>query len=189
MGTDIYSASGVICEVDQAVKFINGKNKAAVIKICAEFYDDLVVNAKKYPKEQCYQNTVKFFEPLKKFVDGNHQGRIGDIRDIVSSVVKVSGKPGKYDLDTHVLESAAVELLFCKIIDSYGETMGVDIPHLAEISAWGSANLNGWDIPKGVACFVFDKHACYTEQVSDGGKALKKVIGHCEVTEWTEYSC
>ena len=189
MGTDIYSGSGVICEVDGAVKFINGKNKAAVIQICIEFYGELVAEAEKSPEDQWRQDTLKFFKPLKKFVDGEHQGRIGDIQDIVASVVKVSGKPAKYDIDTHVLHSEHVTELFQKIIASYSDVMGVDIPYLVDVQAWGSSRYNGWDVPKGVACFVFDKDYCFTQAVSDEGKALKKVIGHCDVTEWTEYSC
>lgn len=189
MGTDIYSGSGVICEVGGAVRFINGKNKAAVIKICAEFYNELAAESAKAPEDQWRKDTLKFFNPLKKFVDGEHQGRIGDIQEIVASVVKVSGKPGKYDLDTHVLHSEYVTELFQKIIASYSDVMGVDIPYLVDVQAWGSSRYNGWDVPLGVACFVFDKDHCFTQAVSDEGKALKKVIGHCDVTEWTEYSC
>lgn len=189
MGTDIYSGTGVICEVDQAVKFINGKNKAAVIQICAEFYNELVAESAKAPEDQWRKDTLKFFNPLKKFVDGEHQGRIGDIQEIVASVVKVSGKPAKYDIDTHVLNSEHVTELFQKIIASYSEVMGVDIPYLTEVTAWGSARYNGWDVPLGVACFVFDKEDCFTQALSNEGKALKKVIGHCDETEWTEYSC
>ncbi len=189
MGTDIYTGSGVICDVDQAVKFINGKNKSAVIEICAEFYNELAAEAEKAPKDQWRKDTLKFFNPLKKFVDGNHQGRIGDIRDIVASVVKVSGKPSKYDVDTHVLNSEEVADLFRKIIESFSTATGVELPELEEVTAWGSARYNGWDVPLGVACFVFDKDYCFTQAMSDQGKALKKVIGHCDVTEWTEYSC
>ncbi len=189
MGTDIYNGSGVICDVDQAVKFINGKNKSAVIEICAEFYNELAAEFEKAPKETWTKNTLKFFKPLKKFVDGEHQGRIGDIQDIVASVVKVSGKPAKYDIDTHVLNSEEVADLFRKIIASYSEVMGVDIPYLTDVTAWGSGRYNGWDVPLGVACFVFDKEDCFTQAVSNEGKALKKVIGHCDETEWTEYSC
>lgn len=189
MGVDVYSGSGVICEVDQAVKFINGKNKSAVIKICAEFYNELVAESEKNPEDQWRKDTLKFFNPLKKFVDGEHQGRIGDIQEIVASVVTVSGEPSKYDLDTHVNYSEEVADLFQKIIASYSEAMDVDVPYLEEVTAWGSSRYNGWDVPKGVACFVFQESDCYTKALSEEGKALKKVIGHCDLTEWTEYSC
>ena len=48
---------------------------------------------------------------------------------------------------------------------------------------------NGWSVPLGEACFVFDEDACFTRALSEEGENLKKVLGHCNVTEWTEYSC
>ena len=100
-----------------------------------------------------------------------------------------NGEPAKYDIDTHVEYSEEVADLFQQIIASYSDVMGVDVPALEEVIAWGSARLNGWDVPLGVACFVFDKNECFIQTLSDEGKALKKVIGHCDVTEWTYYSC
>ncbi|MHA2084146.1 MAG: hypothetical protein ACXABD_10355 [Candidatus Thorarchaeota archaeon] len=190
MGTDIYSGSGVICEVDQAVRFINGKNKAAVIQLGIEFYGEIVAESEKSPEDQWRQETAKFFEPLAALAKTpKSKLSIKAVQDIFASVVKVSGKPAKYDIDTHVLHSEYVAELFQKIIASYSDVMGVEIPYLVEVQAWGSSRYNGWDVPKGVACFVFDKDHCFTQAVSDEGKALKKVIGHCDVTEWTEYSC
>jgi len=194
MGTDIYSGSGVICEVDQAVRFINGKNKAAVIQIGIEFYSELVAEAKKdpetHPAHQWRQETAKFFEPLAALHrTAKSKLSIKAVQDIFASVVKVSGKPAKYDIDTHVLNSEYVAELFRKVIASYSDVMDIDIPYLVDVQAWGSSRYNGWDVPLGVACFVFDKDHCFTQAVSDEGKALKKVIGHCDVTEWTEYSC
>ena len=54
---------------------------------------------------------------------------------------------------------------------------------------WGSPRYNGWDVPLGEACFVFDEDACFTKTTSDEGESLSKAIGHCSITEWSEYSC
>lgn len=190
MGVDIYSENGVICEVEEAVKFINGKNKSAVIEICAEFYNELVAESEKNPEDQWRKETLKFFKPLKGFHgDKPPKMTIKQVQDAVASVVKVNGEPAKYDIDTHVEYSEEVADLFQKIIASYSDAMGVDIPYLTEVNAWGSSRYNGWDVPKGVACFIFDQDSCFEKTLSEEGKALKKVIGHCDVTEWTTYSC
>lgn len=190
MGVDVYSGSGVICEVDQAVKFINGKNKSAVIEICAEFYNELVAESEKNPEDEWRKDTLKFFKPLKGFHgDKPPKMTIKQVQDAVASVVTVSGEPAKYDIDTHVNYSEEVADLFQKIIASYSEAMDVDVPYLEQVTAWGSSRYNGWDVPLGVACFVFQESDCYTKALSEEGKALKKVIGHCDLTEWTEFSC
>jgi len=188
MGTDIYQNSGVLCGIDDIVKFINGKNKKIVIEICTEFYDNLKSEAEGKDTDSSCSNRFKHFEPLAAF-RSNTKMTISDVREVAASVVKVSGEPAKYDLDTHVVQSEEVLELFGKIVDSYRDATSIDIPLLEEVNAWGSSRYNGWDVPIGEACFVFNEDECYTKQVSDEGKNLKKVIGHCDVTEWTTYSC
>lgn len=188
MGTDISSESGVLCQTEDVVKFINGKNKKLVMEICTEFYDNLKSQSEGKGTDSWEMEVFKHFEPLAAF-QSNSKMSISDVREVAASVVKVSGEPAKYDIDTHVVHSEQLEELFGKIVDSYRDMTGIDIPSLYEVNAWGSARYNGWDVPLGEACFVFSENECYTKQISDEGKALKKVIGHCAVTEWTTYSC
>ena len=72
---------------------------------------------------------------------------------------------------------------------AYADAHDVELPYLEEVNAWGSSRYNGYDVPLGVVCFVFDENSCFEKAISQSGKDLKKIIGHCNVTEWTEYSC
>ena len=63
-----------------------------------------------------------------------------------------------------------------------------DLPTIQEITAWGSNRYNGYDVPKGVACVVFDSNDCFKRTLSGQGKAVEKLFGHCDESEWTEYS-
>jgi len=185
MGVDISSCSGVLASVDDMVCFINGKNKKQVVEICKDFYEDMESNATQ-PPDQWEKEKLENFKPLKDIAS---KKTISDIQEAVGSVVNVSGEPSKYDLDTHVLYEESVQSLFEGIISSYEDVMKVSIPYLQYVSAWGSPRYNGWDVPLGEACFVFDEEACFVKTTSDEGKSLTKAIGHCSVTEWSEYSC
>ena len=77
-----------------------------------------------------------------------------------------------------------VQELFEKILD----VSGFDLPYIQEVTAWGSSRYNGWDVPKGVACVVFISEECYVKTLSEQGMAVKKLLGHCDETEWTEMS-
>jgi hypothetical protein len=68
------------------------------------------------------------------------------------------------------------------------EACDLDIPYLENVVAFGSARYNGWDVPLGVACFVFSSDQCFVRTLSEEGKNLKKMIGHCQETEWTDIS-
>lgn len=185
MGVDVSSSSGVLAETDDMLKLITGKTKKAVLEICQDFYNELESQVADNPDQSWYQETRDYFKALN-----NIQAKtIGDLREIVGSVVQVSGKPGKYDLDTHVVHSEYLQDLFSKIVGAYADAHDVELPYLEEVNAWGSSRYNGWDVPLGVVCFVFDEDSCFEKAISQSGKDLKKIIGHCNVTEWTEYSC
>jgi hypothetical protein len=190
MGVDISSCSGVLASIDEMLGFINGKNKKQVVEICKDFYEDMESNATQQgdgPEPSHWEKEeLENFKPLKDIAS---KKTINDIQEAIGSVVNVSGEPSKYDLDTHVLHSESVQSLFEKIISSYEDVMKVSIPYLQEVNAWGSPRYNGWDVPLGEACFVFDEDACFTKTTSDEGESLSKAIGHCSITEWSEYSC
>lgn len=185
MGVDVYSESGVLATTEDMVSFITGKNKKDVIQICQEFYNDLKHESDQTPDCKWGVERYQFFEALNAI----QAKTINDLREVVSSVIQVNGKPGKYDLDTQVLHSEDLLHLFSQIVNSYEKSHDKALPELISVDAWGSARYNGWEVPLGIACFVFDKSVCYEQQLSESGKLLKKVIGHCDVTEWTVYSC
>ena len=183
MGLDVYSGRGVIFTVDEFLRVINGKSKSDVVAVCLSFHQDLVVDARQHPDDDWRQNLAESFKSLGSL---KKSMKLDEIREIIASVVEVGGEVAKYG-DCWVENSEYVQELFEQILEVCPESE--DIPHIQEVTAWGSGRNNGWEVPKGVACVVFDSESCYERTLSDQGKAVKKLLGHCNETEWTEMSC
>ena len=179
MGTDIYSGKGVIADVDDIVRFVNGKNKRTVIKTCQEWYNGILDEYKENPDEWRKQ-VVDDFDGIYNI---STKATIAEVRRALQSVVKVEGEVAKYG-DCYVEHSDYLMDLFNKLF----EVCGLDVPYLENVTAFGSARYNGWDVPLGVACFVFSSNECFVRTLSEEGENLKKMIGHCDETEWTEIS-
>ena len=179
MGTDIWSSKGIIADESEVVAFINGKNKKLVIKTCQEFYEELLDQYKENPDEWRKQ-LVDDFDGIYNI---STKATIAEIRRALQSVVKVEGEVSKYG-DCYVEHSEYLMDLFNKLF----EACDLDIPYLENVVAFGSARYNGWDVPLGVACFVFSSDQCFVRTLSEEGKNLKKMIGHCEESEWTDIS-
>ena len=175
MGIDISSSRGVIATVDQVVKCINSKSKKDVIMACSNFYEELI--------ERCGEEDfiVEQFSVIK---DIPFKSSIKRVREAIASTVIVEGEASKYG-KCGVQEYELVTELFQNILDA----ADIDLPWLETVTAFGSSRYNGYSLPMGVACFVFNEDQCYFKELSDSGQKLKKMIGHCDVTEWTEYSC
>jgi len=181
MGIDIYSSRGVIFTVDEFLKVINGKNKANVVSVCHAYHQELVVDARQNPDDEWKTSLSSSFKALGGLKSSM---KLSEIREIIASVVEVGGQVAKYG-ECYVTNSEYIEDLFEKIVD----VSGFDLPYIQEVTAWGSGRNNGWEVPKGVACVVFDSESCFERTLSDQGKAVKKLFGHCDETEWTEMSC
>ena len=183
MGMDIYSGRGVIFTVDEFLKVINGKSKSDVVAVCLTFHQDLVVDARQHPDDDWRQNLAESFKPLSEL---KKSMPLNTIRGVIDSCVGVRGEVAKYG-ECWVENSEYAQDLFTKILDACPHAN--DLPYIMEVTAWGSGRNNGWEVPKGVACVVFDPESCYERTLSDQGKAVKKLLGHCDETEWTEMSC
>ena len=182
MGMDISSGRGIVVEVDDFLKIVNGKNKADAVEVCLGFIIDLEVYARQNPDDDWRQNLVRSFKGLgglKKTM------KLSEIREIIASTIEVGGEVAKYG-DCWVENSEYVEDLFNRILDVCPDAN--DLPYIQEVTAWGSSRNNGWDVPKGVACVVFDSECCFERTLSDQGKVVEKVFGHCDETEWTTVS-
>jgi hypothetical protein len=182
MGMDIYSGRGVIFTVEEFLKVINGKSKANVVSVCRSYHQELVVDARQNPDDDWRANLSNSFKVLGGLKSSM---KLSEIREIIASTVEVGGEVSKYG-DCWVENSEYIEDLFTKILDSCPEAE--DLPYIQEVTAWGSGRNNGWDVPKGVACVVFDSESCFERQLNHHGEALKKVLGHCDEIEWTEMS-
>jgi hypothetical protein len=179
MGMDIYSGRGVVFTVDEFLKVINGKNKADVVATCIAYSQKLQKEAEQ-ASDHWRTELSESFKALRKL---KKTMNLDEIRVIIASIVEVDGEVAKYG-ECYVTKSEYVEGLFDKILDVSGH----DLPYIQEVTAWGSGRNNGWEVPKGVACVVFDSDSCFERKLSDQGKAVKKIFGHCDETEWTEMS-
>ena len=180
MGVDIYSSRGIVVTVEDFLKIINGKNKSNVVSVCNSYYEYRLEEAgesKGWLKELADQ--YKVLSTLKTTM------KLSEIREIIASTVNFYGEPSKYG-DCGVNDAEYTEELFTRILDACPEAD--NIPYIQEITAWGSSRYNGYGVPKGVACVVFDSEDCFKRTLSKHGKAVEKLFGHCDETEWTEYS-
>lgn len=182
MGMDIYSGRGIIFTADEFLRVINGKSKSGVVAACLTFHQDLVVDARQNPDDEWKNKLAESFKPLGGLKTSM---KLDEIREIIASVVEVGGEVSKYG-DCWVENAEYIEDLFTRILDACPDAG--DLPYIQEVTAWGSGRNNGWEVPKGVACVVFDSESCYERTLSDQGKAVKKLLGHCDETEWTEMS-
>jgi hypothetical protein len=182
MGMDIYSGRGVIFTVEEFLKIINGKVKADVVQVCNDYYAELWAESRSNQDDEWRATLANRYKPLSTLQKGM---KIQEIKEIIASVVEVGGEVAKYG-DCWVEDSEYVESLFNKILDVCPHAE--DLPIIQEVTAWGSGRNNGWEVPKGVACVVFDSEYCFERSMSNQGKALKKVLGHCDEAEWTVMS-
>tara|TARA_B100000929_G_C15495007_1_gene415708 strand:- start:84 stop:587 length:504 start_codon:yes stop_codon:yes gene_type:complete len=163
MGTDVYSESGIIAGIDEMVGLIRKKDLKTVIDIC----------------ENKSLESLADLEPLKTI---NKKSTIEEVREALFECVKVHGEPAKYGSDECYLENEyAVAVLWGEILSETRPTL----PSLNEVRIFDSPRYNGWDVPLGEACFIFNSSDCFIRTLSEEGKALKRAIGHCETTEWT----
>jgi len=183
MGTDIYSSRGIILTTDEFLKIVNGKNKADVVARCHSYHEQLVKESVQTPNDTWRADLAESFKPLCGLKSSM---KLSEIREIIASVVTVKGEPSKYG-SCYVNDSQEVQDLFDRIIDACLDGQ-LELPHIQEVTAWGSGRMDGWAVPKGVACVVFDSESCFERKLSDQGKAVKKLFGHCDETEWTTVS-
>jgi hypothetical protein len=182
MGMDIYSGRGIVLTVDEFLKIVNGKSKSNVVSVCHTFHQWFVDEAYADTDSEWKSQLAEGYEALSTL---KTTMKLDEIRDIIASVVTVEGEVSKYG-NCYVTNSEYIEDLFTKILDACPEAE--DLPYIQEVTAWGSGRNNGWDVPKGVACVIFDSESCFERTLSDQGKAVKKLFGHCDETEWTEMS-
>ena len=165
MGTDVWNESGVIASNDDMVRLIRKKDLKTIIGICKS--------------ESLAKLEITELESLKAIKKGS---TIEEVKAALYECVKVHGEPSKYGNDECYMENeCAVFALWSEIIS---ETRP-ELPNLTQVRIFDSSRYNGYDVPLGEACFIFDSDSCFIQTLSDEGKALRKAIGFCSPTEWT----
>ena len=182
MGVDITACEGVLASVEDIVKIVNSKNKQKVIDYwhnwwssCGKDGDCKYFNPE---EEQCGFVMGNLFEPLAE--TNASILKIGVIRTQLKNTVNVEGE----GLDTGVVFSEEVNSFFEGLLNE----IAPKLPYLEGVEAWGSSRYNGWEVPKGVACFIFDAESCFRKVPTAAGKRLKEIIGDLDVTSWSHYS-
>ena len=170
MGTDIYSNSAVIVQVDDLADGINSKNKKEIIEKIQRWYEN-----------ECDEDARNHFSPIAKI---KPTIKLSDLRKVLCDLVEVSGEVAKYDTSIHVKYSDEIWQLWNWILDSIDD----ELPDLISVEAFGSGRYNGWDVPLGVACFMFSDEECFERVLTEEGKKLKKLVGYVETSTWTEIS-
>lgn len=183
MGVDITACEGVLASVEDIVRIVNNKNKQQVLDYWHNWWAEAIdhgclQNPGDTEYEQCGFVMGNLFEPP---VETNASMlKIGVIRIRLKEMVNVDGE----GLDTGVVFQQEVHNFFEGLL----EKISPKLPHLEGVEAWGSNRYNGWEVPKGVACFIFDAESCFRKVPTAAGKRLKEIIGDLDVTSWSHYS-
>lgn len=178
MGMDIYSESGVIAQIDQMTGMLRKsdvKKALAALKIWFESVD----KNDQWPSGD--KPFDEFFAELKKLTE-EKSVTLECLVNALENCCVVNGEPSKYGSDDcFVCYSSSLEEIWNSII----EATRPNLPNLKEVRVFDSGRVNGWDVPHGVACFIFEANDCYERILTETGRDLKKAIGHCDVTDWT----
>ena len=181
MGMDIYSEQGVIADIDDMIGMLRKKDIKEVISVLTEFFDEVDPSKLWTQSDKSFE---EFFEPLKALLQ-EAKPTLEQVTAALRSCCKVNGEPSKYGSDDCYVHWDDA------LLDIWGRVLGAtrpELPDLNEIRVFDSGRVNGWDVPHGIACFIFSDNECYEKVLTETGKALKKAIGHCNSCEWTVMS-
>jgi len=178
MGMDIYSEQGVIVSIDEMLGMLRKKDLKPVLQACLNFFHD-------YSKHDFWTQSSTsfedFFEPIRSLQEVA-KPTLEQVQEALNKVCVVNGEPSKYGSDDCFVHHADA---LCHLWQNIVAATRPELPDLNEIRVFASGRVNGWDVPHGVACFIFSDTECYEKVLTDQGKALKKAVGHCDSSEWT----
>lgn len=179
MGMDIYSEHGVIAQIDDMVGMLRKSDVKKAVAAIKEWFDAADRDSLQTPSGIPFD---EFFADLKGLGDS---ATLNDLVSALRSCCVVNGEPSKYGSeDCYIHHQEALESIWVAII----EATRPGLPNLREIKVFDSGRVNGWSVPHGVACFIFDPNECFERKLTETGKLLKKAIGHCDSAEWTVMS-
>lgn len=160
MGMDIYSSSGVVIQVDEAVPAILRKVKKAQIPAVVE-----AIGSKWKFDDKSGLDEVKNLESLVAW--------------IVAAAEKMVDKEGGY------LDSIALTDLFEVVCGA----VGIELPSFS-FDYWTHSRISGWEVPTNTPCMVFSDDGLFETKMSKEGKRLAGILGRSEVesTTWTVMS-
>lgn len=190
MGTDIYSSSGVLFTIEQVCR-VFGKNNVATAAKKSLLEDEDFVS-----KISNLDLTIK---NLEKPEDSEREEAFGNALETLKNCKKgsdfalwldaffrhqMAGEVAKYGSAYFQDEAILYECwnIICASAD-------FDFPNMT-LKVFGSGRNNGWDVPFGIPCFIFEEDDCFEKSLSDTGKVIAKIFGQkkLDVVEYTEVS-
>ena len=171
MGMDISTNSGIVTDLDTMLSFIDD-NLQQVKEICQKAYTDCQQELEGKSEDHWKRQTLAFLEPLSTLQDKTAD----EVKTILVNLIVIEGE----GYDQYILCSSELLDIWQQIVRSYDPTL----PELTEIGFWPQGKAQG-DIPNDEVVFVFDKANCYDIKLSKTGQKLKKIIGHCDTSEWS----
>lgn len=179
MGMDIYSERGVIAQIDDMTGMLRKADVKKALQAIKKWFETV-------DKESLWTMSQdkpldEFFAELKNLTEASSPA-LEDLIAALDACCVVNGEPSKYGSDDcYVSHAQALEGIWNSII----EATRPGLPTLKEVKVFDSGRVNGWDVPHGVACFIFESDDCFERKLTETGKLLKKAIGHCDPAEWT----
>jgi hypothetical protein len=158
MGMDIYSSSGVVFSLEDALPAVLRKSKKTDIA-----------------------NAVESVKSKWKF-DGKKNGlvHIKDKATLQDWIISVAGE--LVDKNGEYMDSLALQDLFEIVMES----LGIELPAYS-FDYWSRGRINGWDVPLETPCIIFESHGLFEKKMTKAGKRLANLLGMKEVEEstWT----
>lgn len=178
MGMDIYSESGIIAGIDEMLGMLRKSDVKKALAALKKWFEE--VDSKNFwtMSEKPFD---EFFANLKALTESKTTS-LEDLKSELESCCVVNGEPTKYGSDDCFVHHQEA---LCQIWNEIINATRPELPELAQVTVFDSGRVNGWDVPHGVACFIFNSGDCFEKRLTETGKALKKAIGHCSETEWT----
>jgi hypothetical protein len=157
MGMDVYSSSGVVLSLEDALPAILRKSKK--------------------------QDVTRAVEAVKGQWKIEKKNGLEDVKDratMCSWLLSVA--EGLVDKDGEYMDSLAFQDLF-QIVT---ETLKIDLPAYS-FDYWARGRINGWEVPLETPCIVFGSDGLFEKRMTKEGKRLAALLGVREVEEitWT----
>lgn len=175
MGIDVWAESGIVVDLDCALFFVTKKNLKTVIQIAQEFFGEIKKASDENPDSEWRKQKAVFFQPLQQLEGKN----LEEVQEVLRGLFTIEGE----EYDAYLLYQEDLLELWEKIVDSFGP----GLPSLLNIIYYSRYKVFG-DMPAEEVCFVFDKKPCLDIKLTEAGRKLKKIVGHCQPSEWAVYS-
>jgi len=182
MGMDVYNGSGVIATTEQMIDLLKNPDEEEQAEVVFTLLQEVAATD--------FEGDEDTFKPLNDLADKMaEEEEKPDFKVPAFSEFEKALKACIVISDSYEEKELEGSFMLSQLWNCFLETARPDLPALEEARIFDKGGrLEGFDVPKGVPCFIFGSDDCFEKKLSKKGKALEKAIGHCEETEWTSVS-